>query len=179
MNCTCVHGNREADADEHDASCPYHGIDVVWPDKDPKADPGWRLHFFRLPYENATFAEEQVLPEKVADPRAHRVISTKQITLKQEEIRWLRDQLDETLRRLNLEGYEHTEREKIVDPGTPPTHRLVAYTTVTGWNSEIPAHTMSVTCELCGETLELFVGKHLSTSSHATNWMVNHRASHP
>ncbi len=49
---------------------------TVWlyPDPDPKADPGWRLRLDRMRNDNAFLFEEQVLPERVNMPNAYRVI---------------------------------------------------------------------------------------------------------
>lgn len=78
-------------------------FDVVLPDNDPKADPGYRLHVFREEHGLTWLAEEQVLPEKVHDPKANRVITTKQFSLKATEVRWLRDRLTELLAVIDAE----------------------------------------------------------------------------
>ena len=84
-------------------------FDRILPDSDPKAEPGYRLHLFREPYENTVLAEEQVLPEKVRDPKANRVITTRQIWLKRDDARWLHDQLGELLEAIEQEDSEGME----------------------------------------------------------------------
>jgi len=84
-------------------------IDVVYPDTDPKADPGYRLHVYREPFENTILAEEQVLPEKVRDPKANRVIASKRLTLKRDEVRWVRDQLTAVLEMIDREHAAEVE----------------------------------------------------------------------
>jgi hypothetical protein len=94
-----------SDSDDYDRYCamgegipdeeePDRAFDVVLPDPDPKADPGWRLHIFREPGELTQINLERVLPEKVADPKAHRVMERRGLGwLTAVEVRWLRDQL--------------------------------------------------------------------------------------
>lgn len=80
------------------------GIDVVFPDRNPNADPGWRLHLTRDPGEVTRFAEERVLPEKVDDPKAHAIFDRKGISLNRSEVLWLRDQLTLVLMAIDEEG---------------------------------------------------------------------------
>lgn len=83
----------EADDDE----APV--MDVVLPDSDSmlRAE-GWRLHVFREHADGNVFlASERVLPEKVADPRAHRIIDSRRILLHPDEVAWLHARLGELL----------------------------------------------------------------------------------
>jgi hypothetical protein len=82
-----------------DVDFPKWEFDAVRPDSDPVqfAD-GYRLHVFRNEGDTLILlAREQVLPEKIRDPRANRVISSKRIWLATHEARWLRDQLNAAL----------------------------------------------------------------------------------
>lgn len=70
---------------------------AVFPDNDPK-DPGWRLHLRREPDEMAMLIEERVLPEKVDDPNARRVLDkTWQTWLKRRDAVWMHEQLGKLL----------------------------------------------------------------------------------
>lgn len=69
-------------------------FDVVLPDPDEKIRAqGWRLHVYREAQGNTLIAHERVLPEKVADPKAYRVIESRRLMLHQDEIEWLFEQL--------------------------------------------------------------------------------------
>lgn len=76
-------------------------FDVVFPFLDQTKDPGMRLHLYHADGQLTVFAEEQVLPEKVTDPNANRVIETKCIPMTQREVRWLHEQLTELVKRLD------------------------------------------------------------------------------
>lgn len=91
--------------DEVEPEAEEDVLDVVLPDTkhDPKADPGWRLHIYRPPHENTWLSEEQVLPEKVDDPNARRVIAKTQIILTEASARWVRDYLNVVLDRIQRE----------------------------------------------------------------------------
>lgn len=108
---TCV---RERD---HDGNCDNvrgdEPLDRVFPDTDPKADPGWRIHVYREPYGHLYLAEERVLPEKVADPQAHRVIESRRIILSDKDVRWLRDQFNEIVATMDAELAEIASRPAV------------------------------------------------------------------
>ena len=73
---------------------------TVWiqPDPDPKADPGWRLRLDWMRDDNAFLFEEQVLPERVDNPNAMRIIFNKaSIQLTRANAEWLRDALTDFL----------------------------------------------------------------------------------
>lgn len=73
---------------------------TVWirPDPDPKSDPGWRLRLDKQKGDLAFLVEEQVLPEKVDQPTAYRVIATKgRMLLTKDEATWLHQSLGEML----------------------------------------------------------------------------------
>lgn len=74
-------------------------MDVVLPDTDEKLRAeGWRLHVYReYADDNVYIASERVLPEKVADPRAHRVIDSRRILLHPDEVAWLHARLGELI----------------------------------------------------------------------------------
>lgn len=75
---------------------------TVWiqPDPDPKADPGWRLRLDWMRDDNAFLFEEQVLPERVDNPNAHRILCSKaSIQLTRANAEWLRDALTDFLNR--------------------------------------------------------------------------------
>lgn len=76
------------------------GIDVVLPDT---SDPGWRLHLHRPPGEIIRVAEEQVLPEKVGDPKANAILASNGFNLTEEQAWWLRDQLTRVLMAIDEE----------------------------------------------------------------------------
>lgn len=72
-------------------------VDVIRPDE---GGDGWRLHLYRGQGEsNMILVDEQVLPEKVTDPNAHRVLASMgRVMLTDAEARWLRDHLNKMLR---------------------------------------------------------------------------------
>lgn len=73
---------------------------IVWlrPDPDPKQDPGWRLRLEKQKGDVAFFFEEQVLPERVDNPEANRIIDQhSHMMLTRPEAEWLRDALTEML----------------------------------------------------------------------------------
>jgi hypothetical protein len=74
-------------------------MDVVLPDSDDKLRAeGWRLHVFREHDEgNVYLSSERVLPEKVADPDARRIIDSRRILLHPDEVAWLHARLGELL----------------------------------------------------------------------------------
>jgi len=67
-------------------------VDVIRPDE---TGDGWRLHLFRGQGESSIIlVDEKVLPEKVNDPHAHRVLASMgRVMLSDAEARWLRDHL--------------------------------------------------------------------------------------
>lgn len=81
-------------------------LDVVLPDPDTKLRAeGWRLHVYQEYAEgNVYVSAERVLPEKVADPNAHRIRESRRILLHPDEVHWLRDQLNGCLDRAALES---------------------------------------------------------------------------
>lgn len=173
--CSCP-GERQPDDEEHVESCPHHVIDVVLPDTDPHGEPGWRLHFVREPLSNATLAEEQVLPEKVADPWANRIIARKEIRLRTHEIDWLRDRLDDVGARLKQEYVALAVRDrKMPIPG----EHSVRFAVHVGWNADDQRHEFVVTCEHCGIDYLVLDGKNINVPAGALkNWMINHRHEH-
>lgn len=73
---------------------------IVWiqPAPDPKSDPGWRLRLDWMHHDNAFLFEEQVLPERVDNPNAHRIVCDKaSIQLTRDNAEWLRDALTDYL----------------------------------------------------------------------------------
>lgn len=75
-------------------------MDIVLPDTDVilRAE-GWRLHVYCEHAEGNVFvAHERVLPEKVADPHAHRIIESRRLLLHPDEVKWLHERLGELLR---------------------------------------------------------------------------------
>ena len=73
---------------------------IVWirPDPDPKTDPGWRLRLDKQKGDVAFLVEEQVLPERVDNPNANRIIAQNSHSmLTRAEATWLRDALIEML----------------------------------------------------------------------------------
>lgn len=73
---------------------------IVWiqPDPDPKADPGWRLKLDKPRGEMAFLVEERVLPERVDNPNAHRILCDRaKMFLTRANAEWLRDSLIEML----------------------------------------------------------------------------------
>jgi hypothetical protein len=74
-------------------------MDVVIPDSDEKLRAeGWRLHVYRQYADgNVYIASERVWPEKVSDPRAHRVFDSRRILLHPDEVKWLHERLGELL----------------------------------------------------------------------------------
>lgn len=79
--------------DDHDKPA----MDVVLPDTDTvlRAE-GWRLHIFCEHADGNVFvAHERVLPEKVADPHAHRIIESRRILLHPDEVAWLVERFTE------------------------------------------------------------------------------------
>ena len=77
----------------------YEPVDIVLPDMDPvMRAQGYRLHLFRAEDESSIIlADEQVLPEKVEDPNANRVIKSTRIMMLRGEAEWLRDELTKML----------------------------------------------------------------------------------
>lgn len=78
-------------------------LDVVHTSNSRERLEGWRLHLFRERGENLLLSEEQVLPEKVDDPRAYRVTYSKRLWLTSAEVRWLHEQLTSTLAEMDKE----------------------------------------------------------------------------
>lgn len=174
LACQCPHGNK--DEEDHEVACPWHTVDVVLPENDPRADPGWRLHLMRAPYENAQFSEEQVLPEKVNDPWANRIKHRKEITLKITEVVWLRDALDDVISRWNREQGTLVKLEDQVKLGH---HQNSFYSTILNWDSDEQLHVFVVTCDVCGKAESFKVGKNYNRPTQAlVNWQINHRTEH-
>lgn len=88
---------EEKDLPPDDVETPV--MDVVLPDTDEKLRrDGWRLHVYREYADgNVYIASERVLPEKVADPRAHRVLDSRRILMHPDEVAWLHERLGELL----------------------------------------------------------------------------------
>jgi hypothetical protein len=99
-------------------------FDVVLPG-DPKS-PGYRLHLYREPFDLLWFAEESVLPEKVAEPKANRVKTSERLCLTTEQVRWLRDRFTEVLAIADAERSQELE-ERIA------TLRAALHTALDGW----------------------------------------------
>jgi hypothetical protein len=81
-------------------------ISAVLPDPDKMLrDKGHRLH---LSYDGechyVDIAEERVWPDKILDPEANAVLDvTDRIILHRDGIRWMRDLLDEVLKRMDAD----------------------------------------------------------------------------
>jgi hypothetical protein len=174
LPCTCPHGNPEADEEDHLRDCLNATIESILPDSDKRGDPGWRLHVIRAPMSNLELIEEQVLPEKVNDINANRRLVQRSITIKMDEVRWLRDHLDEVIRRDAAENHKLYEPEQKITLAQP-----IAYSTITEWSSDEYLHKITTICDLCGEEFVLKLGKnYVSSASALANWQINHRQRH-
>jgi hypothetical protein len=82
-------------------------------DDNARSGEAWRLHLQRDPdFGPSVLVSERVLPEKVFDPGAHRVIASGgRVTMTSAEVRWLRRALDELIDVLDEEDARTTDAE--------------------------------------------------------------------
>ena len=72
-----------------------------------KKHDGWRLRLLREDGENAELIEEQVLPERVARPDAHRIVEKgDRIMITTAEARWLLEVLTELVPQMEADDAE-------------------------------------------------------------------------
>lgn len=108
-----ISDERLALVDDDDETTAVPVMDVVMPDTDEKlrAD-GWRLHIYReYAGGNVYIASERVLPEKVGDPRAHRVFDSRRILLHPDEVAWMHERLGELVAKLVAMGVREQDKE--------------------------------------------------------------------